>query len=128
MPVETTANYIRIRVANPSQFVRFRIKVLGKGIKAVIGFKKEGGSQIQSLLFPRGRYDMKAAKAWVKSHGYSVSECFLVRDIIIDPITFDMTFVEETVTEEQEAEESRPQSNPWDWMFEDEDMEWTLYE
>ena len=128
MPVETTANYIRIRVASPSQFIRFRVKTLGKGIKAVIGFKKGGGSQIQSVLFPRGRYDMKAARAWIKSHGYSVSETFLVHDIIIDPKTFDMTFIEESVTDEEEEQASRPKGNPWDWMFEDDDMEWTLYE
>ncbi len=120
MPVETTANFIRIRVANPSDFIRMRIKTLGKGIKAVIGFKKAGGSEIQSLLFPRGRYDMKAAKEWVKSHGYAVHETFLVLDIIVNPKTFDLTFIEETVTEEEEAEVPRAKRNPWDWMLDDE--------
>ncbi len=120
MPVETTANFIRIRVASPSQFIRMRIKTLGKGIKAVIGFKKAGGSEIQSLLFPRSRYTMSEARAWVKSHGYSVHETFIVWDIIVNPKTFDLTFIEETVTEEEEAEVPRTKRNPWDWMLDDE--------
>lgn len=124
MPIEKTANFIRIRVANPSAFIRFRIKTLGKGIKAVIGFKKAGGSQIQSLLFPRGRYDLSSAKAWVKSHGYTVSETFIVWDIIVNPKTFDLTFIEETVTEEEEQEVPRQKRNPWDWML-DEEVELT---
>jgi hypothetical protein len=119
MPIEKTANFIRIRVASPSKFIRFRVKILGKGIKAVIGFKKGGGSQIQSLLFPRGQYDLKSAKAWVKSHGYSVSETLLIYDIEIDPKTLEMKFVEETVTEEEEEQAPRPERKPWDWLLED---------
>lgn len=144
MPVETTANFIRIRVANPSQFTRFRVKLLGKEIKAVIGFMKAGGSRIQSLLFPRNRFTMKEARAWVSSHNYKVSETFqdelqnlqlivddkylqtyLVYDIIIDPKTFEMTFIEEVATEEEEAEAPRPTRKPWEWLL-DEDWEWTL--
>ena len=51
MPIDVTANYVRIRVANPSKFIRMRVKTLGKGIKGIIGFMKGGGSEIQSLLF-----------------------------------------------------------------------------
>jgi hypothetical protein len=125
MPIEQTANYIRIRVANPSQFIRFRIKLLGKGIKAVIGFKKVGGSEIQSLLFPRNRYDLKSAKAWASSHNYKVSETFLVYDIEIDTKTLDMKFIEESVSEEEEVEAPRPKREPWAWLL-DEDWEWTI--
>lgn len=125
MPVETTANYIRIRVASPSLFSRFRVKLLGKGIKAVIGFKKAGGSQIQSLLFPRNRFTMSEAKGWVSSHGYKVSETFLVHEIEIDPKTLDMIFIEEIVTDEEEAQAPRPKRKPWDWILDD-DWEWQL--
>jgi len=144
MPVETTANYIRIRVASPSLFSRFRVKLLGKGIKAVIGFKKAGGSQIQSVLFPRNRFSMKEARAWISSHGYKVSEVlqedlqnlpltidekafevYLVYDIDIDPKTLEMKFTEEVVTDEEEAKAPRPTREPWDWLL-DEDWEWTL--
>ena len=127
MPVETTANYIRVRVADPAGFIRFRVKSLTKGIKAVIGFMKGGGSKIQSILFSRDKYDMKAARSWVSSHGYKVHETLVVYDIIIDPKTFDLTFIEETVTETQEAVIARPQVKPWAWLLE-EDVEWTSYE
>jgi|YelNatPaOPRAMG01_1025707.scaffolds.fasta_scaffold66955_2 hypothetical protein len=127
MPIEKTPNYIRIRVESPSKFVRFRVKTLGKGIKAVIGFFKEGGSKIQSLLFPRSRYTLAEAKAWVKSHGYTVHETLLVYDIIINPKTFNMIFIEETVDEVQESQIPRPTRKPWQWLLDDE-VEWTLYE
>jgi len=101
MPIEKTPNFIRIRVASPKLFTRFKVKLLGKGIKAVIGFKKGGGSQIQSLLFPRSRYTLKTAKAWVKKHGHSVSETYWVTDILIDPTTLDL-ILEETVARSEE--------------------------
>ena len=102
MPIEKTANFIRIRVAPPKNFVRFRVKKLGKGIKAVIGFLKGGGSQIQSLLFPKSRFTLAQAKAWVKSHNYKVSESFLVYDITVTE-TF-LEWEEEVITPEMEAE------------------------
>lgn len=95
MPIDVTTNFIRIRVANPSQFIRFRVKTLGSGIKAVIGFKKGGGSQIQSVLFPKSHYTLASAKAWIKKHGYSVHETYLVTDINVgvDFIDFDEILV-----------------------------------
>lgn len=125
MPIEKTENYIRIRIADPTGFTRFRVKTLGKGIKGVIGFLKGGGSKLQSILFPRDRYDMKSAKSWVSSHGYKVSETLIVHDIIIDPKTLDLTFIEETVTETQEAAIERPARKAWEWLL-DEETEWTL--
>lgn len=98
MPIEKTANYIRIRVADPKQCARFRIKVLGKGIRGVICFKKTGGSMIQSLLFPRSRYTLAQAKAWVKTHKMKVSETFWVHDIILTP---DCLYFEETVAKSE---------------------------
>jgi len=124
MPVEVTANFIRIRVANPSQFIRFRVKTLGSGIKAVIGFRKAGGSEIQSVLFPKSRFTLKTARAWIKKHGYSVHETWLVKDISVGP---DYIYFEETlITPEQEKELlGEPEidiksikKETWAWLFE----------
>ena len=105
MPIEITPNYIRVRVANPKQFVRFRVKILGKGIRAVIGFRKKGGSQIQSLLFPRKRFTVKQVRAWIKSHGFTIQESYLVKEILIDPKTNELYF-EETVVDLSELEKT----------------------
>lgn len=96
MPIEKTPNFIRIRVENPKKFIRLRIKVLGKGIKAIIGFKKGGGSQIQSLLFSRKKWTLKTAKAWVKSHKMKVEESYWVHEILIDPENMELV-LEETI-------------------------------
>jgi len=101
LPIEKTPNYIRIRVANPKQFVRFFVKTLGKGIRGVIGVRKDGKSQIQSLLFPRKRYTLKTAKAWVKGHGYKISESFWVTEIMINPETMEL-ILEETVAKDDD--------------------------
>jgi len=105
MPIEITPNYIRVRVANPKQFVRFRVKILGKGIRAVIGFRKKGGSQIQSLLFPRKRFTVKQVRAWIKSHGFTIQESYLVKEILIDPKTNELYF-EETLIDLSELEKT----------------------
>lgn len=105
MPIEKTTNFIRIRVSNPKQFIRFRVKTLGKGIKAVIGYKKGGGSQIQSVLFPRSRYTLAQAKAWVKKHGYTVSESFLVTDISINLDTNELV-ITETVAKNNDSDDT----------------------
>lgn len=102
LPIDITANFIRIRVASPKQFVRFKVKTLGKGIKAVIGFRSGGGSQIQSVLFPKSRFTLAQAKAWIKSHGYSVSECYLVTNIDAGKDYLDIQEV--LITPEMEAE------------------------
>ena len=124
MPIEKTANYVRIRVASPSKFSKFRVGVLGKGIKAIFGIKKGGGSEIQSLLFPRSKYTLAQAKAWVKSHGYHVSESYLVTDILVGPDYLD--FEETLITPEIENELLRTEHidvteikrEAWEWLFE----------
>ena len=103
MPVEKTPNFIRIRVADPKQCARFRIKVLGKGVRAVICFKKAGGSMIQSLLFPRSRFTLVQAKAWVKAHKMKVSETFWVHNILIDTKTMELVFEETVAKVEKEV-------------------------
>jgi hypothetical protein len=101
--VEQTPNFIRVRVEDPTKFVRFRIKVLGKGVKAVIGFLKGGGSKIQSVLFPRDKYNLAQAKSWIKKHGFTVEETYWVHDIIIDPNTIELYFEETVARDEDEV-------------------------
>jgi hypothetical protein len=35
----------------------------------VIGFIKDGGSEVQSYLFLKSKWTLDKAKAWVKAHG-----------------------------------------------------------
>lgn len=121
MPVDITANYIRIRVASPEGFNRLRIKTIGKGIKAIIGFKKSG-STIQSFLFMRERYTLAQAKAWIKEHKYSIHESLLVTDILVG--TDFLEFQETVITVEMETElmknevEKMPKERKfWEWLF-----------
>lgn len=120
MPVEKTKNFIRIRVADPKQFVRFRVKTLsaGKGIKAVIGFKKGGGSQIQSLLFSVSKkWTVAKARKWVKEHNYKVQEVYSVFDVLFKEQ--EMVFIEEVVTDQEMESEEIVERKPWEWMFDE---------
>ena len=128
MPVDVTANFIRIRVANPKQFIRFAVKTLGKGIKGIIGFKKGGGSEIRSFLFPKSRYTLAQAKAWIKEHKYHVSESiveyYLVRDIIVgsDFIEFEETLITpemEAVLNLEKIEAKNIPMKTWEWLLRD---------
>jgi hypothetical protein len=122
MPVEQTASYVRIRVASPSKFSKFRVITLGKGIKAVLGIISGKKSQIQSILFPRSRYTLAQAKAWIKSHGYSVHESFLVTDILLGENYIE--FQESLITSEIEAELALTEhvdvdtlkKETWEWL------------
>jgi len=127
MPIDITANFIRIRVASPKLFTRFAVKTLGKGIKAVIGFKAGGGSQIQSFLFPKSSYTLASAKAWIKKHDYSVSETvesYLVTDILIGPnyLEFEETLITPEMEKEMLGEPainvSKMKKEVWAWLLE----------
>ena len=61
-----------------------------------MGFKKDGGSEIQSFLFPKDQYSLAEAKAWIKEHKYHVSEtqAYLVSKIDIDPNTYELILEE----------------------------------
>jgi hypothetical protein len=77
------------------------VKLLGNGIKAVIGFKSGGGSEIQSFLFPKSQYNLAQAKAWIKEHKYHVAEtqAYYVHSIDIDPKTFELILEESLATD-----------------------------
>lgn len=121
MPIEKTANYVRIRVASPSKFKKFRVITLGKGIKAVVGIIG-GKSHIQSILFPRSRYTLASAKAWIKSHGYSVHESYLVEDILLgeDYIEFQETLITPEIEQEllltEKVDTSNLSKEKWEWL------------
>jgi hypothetical protein len=125
MPIDITANFIRIRVVSPKDFIRFRVKTLGAGIKAVIGFRRGGGSQIQSVLFPKSRYSLASARAWIKKHGMAVHETYLVTDISVGVDYID--FEEVLVTPEMEIDLVELESHAidvknikketWAWLF-----------
>lgn len=95
---------------------------LGKGIKAVLGIISGKKSQIQSILFPRSRYTLAQAKAWIKSHGYSVHESFLVTDILLGENYIE--FQESLITPEIEAELALTEhvdvgtmkKETWEWL------------
>lgn len=126
MPIDVTANFIRIRVANPALFVRFAVKTLGKGIKGVVGFKKGGGSEIQSFLFPKSKYTLAQAKAWINDHKYNISESkeewYLVKDIMVGPSFIE--FEESLITPEMESilltekiEAKTIKKEVWEWLI-----------
>lgn len=61
------------RQAPPGNFERFRRtkpKGFPKGVSAIIGFKRGGGSAIQSLRFDKKIWTPKRARAWLKSHNF----------------------------------------------------------
>jgi hypothetical protein len=103
-------NYIRIKINEPEGFSKLRIKTLGNGIKAIIGFVK-GGSDIQSYIFPKNQYSVNEAKIWVKEHVHQIQEVYLVNDVMINPTSFGLTFVEEVYHEDIKKSKH-------DWMFE----------
>jgi hypothetical protein len=103
-----------------------RIKELGTGgIKAVIGFLKGGGSQIQSVLFPKSKFTLAQAKAWIKKHNYTVHETWLVTDVLVgsDYIEFQETLVtpemEAELLNEPPFEVKNVKKETWEWLFSD---------
>ena len=80
MPVDITENFIRIRVEEPSKYDvnSFRTIVISEpqGIKAVIGCPKGGwkdkkcdvGTQVQTYLFDKNKWNEKSAKEWVDTN------------------------------------------------------------
>ena len=119
MPIEKSANYIRIRVKTVKNVARFRMKTLSasKGVRALIAFVKGGGSSIVSILFSRAKgWTVSKAKAWIKSHDYSVSETKLVYEVSVTKDSIE--FIEETVPEDYEDEPMETGKNPIvEWYF-----------
>lgn len=69
MPLESKEKEWWYRVRPPERFVRFASKKLTDEIRAIIGFKKDGGSEIQSLRFSRSRFkSAQEVRDYVKKH------------------------------------------------------------
>ena len=60
------------RQRDPGDYARFRRKTLAPGVDAVIGFREEGGSEIQSLRFDAEQFSPAEAKAWLKDHDFKM--------------------------------------------------------
>jgi len=62
--------YIRIEQTSPEKYIRFRIIDIDatKGIKAVIGVRKDNKSEVQSYLFIKEKWTEERARAWVQEH------------------------------------------------------------
>jgi len=72
-PVETTENYVRVRVRAPGLFEEGSFRTItisaDEGIRAVIGrLKGETTTTIQTYLFDKDKWDEERAKKWVKEH------------------------------------------------------------
>lgn len=70
------ANEHRARQANPDQFDRFRrVKPDGfpAGVEAILGFKGDGGSEIQSLAFDSSQWSAADAKKWLADHDFTTA-------------------------------------------------------
>lgn len=73
MPVEETANYIRIRQIDPDKFDKDSFRTINistsKSIKAVVGkLSGESTTTIQTYLFDKEKWTTETAKAWISNH------------------------------------------------------------
>lgn len=74
--METTAksnpmpNYHSVRLESPVHFTRFayRKNLMGKGIDAVFGIYRRGGSRLQAIRFDRHRWTLDKVKRWLVTH------------------------------------------------------------
>lgn len=75
--LESTDNSIRVRQKNPKKYAKMRTISITEGVRAVIGFPKDGGSsEVQTYIFDNSKFDMKTAKEWVKKHKTKLQENF----------------------------------------------------
>ena len=64
----------RARQASPDQFDRFRrVKPDGfpAGVETLVGFKKDGGSEVQSVVFDSLQWSASEARKWLADHDFS---------------------------------------------------------
>ena len=69
------AAYIAARQHDPGSYVRIRYAKNkgGRGVDFVYGFKKGGGSEIQSVRFDKKIFTPAQARKWLKTHGFSTN-------------------------------------------------------
>lgn len=107
--------YIRLKVEDSKNFNSFTVKSIENNVKTIIGTLREGGSKIQSILFPKTKYDVCSAHKWANEHGYNIQETYLVEDIGINPKDFSIYFIEEVYTAPQ-TYENKSKIN-FNWLF-----------
>ena len=69
--IDEKENSFRVRQKPPGQFVRFRVQPLPKsaGVQMAIGFKPDGGSEIQSLIFSKSKFTTdESVRTWIEAH------------------------------------------------------------
>jgi HK97 family phage prohead protease len=79
MPIETTENYIRVRVEDPELFIAESLRTVDisvdEGIKSIQGKLKSDGEsgamKMQAFLFDLVKWTEATAGAWVKDHGHT---------------------------------------------------------
>jgi hypothetical protein len=99
-------NFIHIKVKDPQLYEKQRLKSQNDGVRTIIGFMKEGGSEVQSIIFSKDKYDIEEAKNWTVEHGHNVQEVYLVNDIILNSSDKDIKFIEEVYHEKIIIEET----------------------
>lgn len=62
------ANEHAARQTDPGGYVRFRRKQIAPGVHAVVGFKRGGGSEAQSIRFDADKFSPSEARAWLAEH------------------------------------------------------------
>lgn len=73
MPVEIGDDFVHVRVADPSLFVKETFRTItidaGQGIKATIA-KRPGSNSMekQSFMFKKDKWTIEEAKAWIAKH------------------------------------------------------------
>ena len=68
-------NYRSARQTDPDQYVRKRYAKNkgGRGVDFIYGFKKGGGSEVQSVRFNKEIFTSAQAKKWLKDHDFKTS-------------------------------------------------------
>jgi hypothetical protein len=86
MPIEKTANYVRVRQADPSLFAKESFRTINidaeKGIKAVIGRRPgKDSTEVQTYMFDREKWTVEDAKKWIEDHrGHAEASLLFTRD------------------------------------------------
>ncbi len=68
--IDEDPNIWRFRVRDPSDFDKFRVKELGKGVKITLGrIKGTSRWEIQNYMFEKERFKTReAVRTWVEGH------------------------------------------------------------
>lgn len=74
MPIDTTDKSLRFRQKQPGKYERYATKKIAPGVEFVLGFDKDGKSEVQSVVFDHAKFDMDDAKKWLKDNDMKAGE------------------------------------------------------